>query len=177
MTSALILASPDKYIGVHRERSSRGGASDGRPSSAYGKFVTLGVTRGLPAVAPPVSLMTLPISPLLPRRTVIMLTATPIIQQQVAGLASGGQYTFYVWGKVASGTKQVSIAIVDIAYAGDLAGPTSITLSTVWQRFKITGTLAGGQTGLWIVVRQFAGNGDNWTSGAIYLWGACLQQG
>src|ERR1019366_9183078 len=73
MTSALILASPDKYIGVHRERSSRGGASDGRPSSAYGKFVTLGVTRGLPAVAPPVSLMTLPISPLLPRRTVIML--------------------------------------------------------------------------------------------------------
>ena len=51
------------------------------------------------------------------------------------------------------------------------------TLTTAWQRFKITGTLAGGQTGLWIVVRQFAGNGDNWTAGAIYLWGACLQQG
>jgi hypothetical protein len=92
-------------------------------------------------------------------------------------LASGGQYTFYVWAKVASGTKQVSIAIVDNGYAGYLAGPTSITLTTAWQRFKITGTLAGGQTGLWIVVRQFAGNGDNWTSGAIYLWGACLQQG
>jgi hypothetical protein len=109
--------------------------------------------------------------------TITAVTATPIIQQQVAGLASGGQYTFYVWAKVASGTKQVSIAIVDNAYAGYLAGPTSITLTTVWQRFKITGTLAGGQTGLWIVVRQFAGNGDNWTSGAIYLWGACLQQG
>jgi hypothetical protein len=54
------------------------------------------------------------------------------------------------------------------AYAGYLAGPTSITLTTVWQRFKITGTLAGGQTGLWIVVRQFAGNGDHWTAGAIY---------
>jgi hypothetical protein len=40
-------------------------------------------------------------------------------------------------------------------------GPTSITLTTAWQPFKITGTLAGGQTGLWIVVRQFAGNGDN----------------
>src|ERR1035437_10031850 len=51
------------------------------------------------------------------------------------------------------------------------------TLTTAWQRFKITGTLAGGQTGLWIVVRQFAGNGDTWTTGAIYLWGACLQQG
>ncbi len=60
---------------------------------------------------------------------------------------------------------------------GYLAGPTSIDLTTAWQRFKITGTLAGGQTGLWIVVRQFAGNGDNWTSGAIYLWGACLQHG
>ena len=105
------------------------------------------------------------------------MTATPIIQQQVAGLTSGGQYTFYVWGKVASGTRQVSKAIVDNAYAGYLAGPTSITLTTAWQRFKITGTLAGGQTGLWIVVRQFAGNGDNWTSGAIYLWGSCLQQG
>ena len=109
--------------------------------------------------------------------TITAVTATPVIQQQVAGLVSGGQYTFYVWAKVASGTKQVSIAIVDNAYAGYLAGPTSITLTTAWQRFKITGTLAGGQTGLWIVVRQFAGNGDNWTSGAIYLWGACLQQG
>jgi hypothetical protein len=102
---------------------------------------------------------------------------TPVIQQQIAGLTSGGQYTFYVWAKVASGTKQVSVAIVDNAYASYLAGPTSITLTTAWQRFKITGILAGGQAGLRIVVRQFAGNGDNWTSGAIYLWGACLQQG
>lgn len=104
-------------------------------------------------------------------------TTTPIIQQQIAGLASGGQYTFYVWAKVASGTRKVSIAIVDNAYASYLAGPTQITLTTSWQRFKITGTLAGGQTGLWIVARQYAGNGDDWTSGSIYLWGACLQQG
>ena len=109
--------------------------------------------------------------------TITAVTATPVIQQQIAGLVSGGQYTFYVWAKVASGTKQVSMAIVDNAYAGYLAGPTSITLTTAWQRFKITGTLAGGQTGMWIVVRQFVGNGDNWTAGAIYLWGACLQQG
>ena len=109
--------------------------------------------------------------------TITAVTTTPIIQQQVAGLLSGGQYTFYVWAKVASGTTQVSIAIVDNAYAGYLAGPTSITLTTAWQRFKITGTLAGGQTGLWIVVRQFSGNSDNWTTGAINLWGTCLQQG
>jgi hypothetical protein len=83
----------------------------------------------------------------------------------------------YVWAKVAAGTKQVSIAIVDNAYAGYLAGLTSITLTTAWQRLKITGTLAVGQTGVRIVVRRFAGTGDNWTSGVIYLWGACLQQG
>ncbi|MCX6621252.1 MAG: carbohydrate binding domain-containing protein, partial [Acidobacteria bacterium] len=104
-------------------------------------------------------------------------TSTPIIQQQIAGLVDGATYTFYVWARVPSGTKHVSIAIVDNAYASYLAGPTSITLTTAWQRFKITGTLADGDTGLWIVARQFAGNGDNWTSGSIYLWGACLQQG
>ncbi len=104
-------------------------------------------------------------------------TATPIIQQQVAGLVDGGTYTFYVWARVASGTKLVSIAIVNNAYGAYLAGPTQVTITTSWQRFKITGTLAGGQTGLWIVVRQYAGNGDNWSSGNILLWGACLQQG
>jgi hypothetical protein len=109
--------------------------------------------------------------------TVTASTATPMIQQQIAGLVSGGQYTFYVWAKAPSGTKQVSIAIVDNAYAAYLAGPTSISLTKSWQRFKITGTLAGGQAGLWIVVRQFVSNGDNWTSGDIHVWGACLQQG
>jgi hypothetical protein len=104
-------------------------------------------------------------------------TATPVIQQQIAGLVDGGTYTFYVWAKVASGTRKVSLAIVDNAYASYLAGPTQVTLTASWQRFKITGTLAAGQTGLWAVVRQYAGNGDDWTAGDIHLWGACLQQG
>jgi hypothetical protein len=104
-------------------------------------------------------------------------TTTPVLQQQIAGLVSGGQYTFYVWAKVASGTRKVSIAIVDNAYATYLAGPTQVTLSATWQRIKMTGTLASGQTGLWIVVRQYAGNGDDWTTGSIHVWGACLQQG
>jgi hypothetical protein len=102
---------------------------------------------------------------------------TPVIQQQIAGLADGGAYTFYMWARVPSGTRKVSIAIVDNPYATYLAGPEQITLSTSWQRFKITGTLASGQTGLWIVVRQYAANGDDWTTGDIHLWGACLQQG
>jgi hypothetical protein len=105
------------------------------------------------------------------------ITTVPVIQQQVAGLLDGGTYTLYVWARVASGTRKISLAIVNNAYATYLAGPTQVTLTTSWQRFKMTGTLASGQTGLWIVVRQFAGNGDNWTTGDIHLWGACLQQG
>jgi hypothetical protein len=104
-------------------------------------------------------------------------TSTPVIQQQIAGLAEGGMYTFYIWARVPSGTRKVSLAIVDNPYAAYLAGPTQITLTTSWQRFRITGTLASSQTGLWIVVRQYAANGDDWTTGDIHLWGACLQQG
>jgi hypothetical protein len=103
---------------------------------------------------------------------------TAKIQQQVAGLTDGGTHTFYVWAKVATGTRKVSLAIVDNAYATYLAGPTQVTLTAAWQRFKITGVLAGGQTGLWVVVRNYTGNSDEWTNGTvIYLWGACLQEG
>ena len=109
--------------------------------------------------------------------TVTAVTDTPVIQQQIAGLAAGGTYSFYIWARVPSGTRKVSLAIVNNAYSAYLAGPTQITLTTAWQRFKITGTLAAGQTGLWIVVRQYAANGDDWTTGDIHLWGACLQQG
>jgi hypothetical protein len=104
-------------------------------------------------------------------------TAVPVLQQQIAGLTDGGAYTFYVWARVASGTRKVSIAIVDNGYAAYLAGPTQVAVTTTWQRFRITGTLAAGQTGLWIVVRQFDANGDDWTTGSILLWGACLQEG
>jgi len=89
----------------------------------------------------------------------------------------GGTYTFYVWARVPSGTRKVLLAMVDSGYTKYLAGPTQITLTTSWQCFKMAGTLTSGQTGLWIVVRQYDANGDDWTSGDIHLWGACLQQG
>ena len=114
-------------------------------------------------------------------QTADTLTATsdsPLVHQQVGGLQDGGTYTFYIWGRVAGGTRKVSLALVNSAYTQYLAGPTQVTLTGSWQRFRITGTLASGQTGLWIVVRQYAANGDDWTSGtSIQLWGACLQQG
>jgi hypothetical protein len=108
---------------------------------------------------------------------VTAVTDTPVIQRQIAGLADGGTHTFYVWARVATGTRKVSLALVNNAYSAYLAGPTQVNLTSSWQRFKITGTLASGQTGLWIVVRQYATNGDDWTTGDIHLWGACLQQG
>jgi hypothetical protein len=37
--------------------------------------------------------------------TVTASTSTPVIQQQIAGLVSGGQYTFYIWAKVPTGTE------------------------------------------------------------------------
>jgi hypothetical protein len=45
------------------------------------------------------------------------VTDTPVIQQQIAGLADGGAYPFYIWARVPSGTRKVSIAIVDNPYA------------------------------------------------------------
>lgn len=49
-------------------------------------------------------------------------TATPVLQQNVAGLVSGGTYTFYVWARVNTGTRKVSIAIVNNAYGAYLVG-------------------------------------------------------
>ncbi|MBE7542280.1 MAG: hypothetical protein M9913_17190 [Bryobacteraceae bacterium] len=105
------------------------------------------------------------------------MTDTPAIQQQIAGLADGGTCTFYIWARVPSGTRKVSLTIVNSAYAAYLAGPTQVTLTNSWQRLKITETLASGQTGLLIALRQYATNGDDWSTGDIHLWGACLQQG
>jgi hypothetical protein len=69
------------------------------------------------------------------------------------------------------------LAIVDNRYAAYLAGPAQITDTTSWQRFKLTGTLASGQTGLWIVVRHYTANRDDWTTDDIHFGDACLQQG
>ncbi|MCC6391834.1 MAG: hypothetical protein IT167_14635 [Bryobacterales bacterium] len=98
-----------------------------------------------------------------------------LIRQNIAGLVANGQYTFYVWLKVPSGTMTVSIGILDNGWTTWLAGPTAVTLTTSWQRFKIIGTMTGGATSLWIAIGHYT---DGWTSGeAFHAWGACLQQG
>ena len=71
-----------------------------------------------------------------------------LIRQNVVGLAANGQYTFYVWLKAPSGTMTVSLGILDNGWTTWLAGPTAMTLTTTWQRFKVTGTMTGGATSL-----------------------------
>ena len=79
--------------------------------------------------------------------------------------------------KVPSGTMTVSIAILDNGWTTWLAGPTQVTLTTTWQRFKVTGTLTGGQTrsGSPWPVHGTAMAGP--PASRSMLWGACLQQG
>jgi hypothetical protein len=98
-----------------------------------------------------------------------------LIRQNIAGLVANGQYTFYVWLKVPSGTMTVSLGILDNGWTSWLVGPTPVTLTPSWQRFKITGTMTGGATALWIAIGHYS---DTWTSGqTFHAWGACLQQG
>lgn len=105
---------------------------------------------------------------------IIAVTTTSVIQRQIASLVDGCTYIFNFSVRVPSGARKDSLATVDNAYVAHLSGPTQVTLTTSQRCFKITGTPADGQTGLWIPVRQYAANGDDWTAGDIRLWGTCL---
>jgi hypothetical protein len=107
--------------------------------------------------------------------TVTASGSAGLIRQNIAGLVANGEYTFDIWLKVPSGTMTVSIGILDNGWTTWLAGPTAVTLTTSWQRFKITGTMTGGATSLWVAIGHYT---DGWTSGqSFHAWGACLQQG
>jgi hypothetical protein len=101
--------------------------------------------------------------------------AAGLIRQNVAGLVANGQYTFYVWLKVPSGTMTVSLGILDNGWTTWLTGPTAVTLTASWQRFKVNATMTGGATALWVAIGHYT---DGWTAGQVFhAWGACLQQG
>jgi hypothetical protein len=101
--------------------------------------------------------------------------AAGLIRQNIAGLVANGQYTFYIWLKVPSGTMTVSLGILDNGWTTWLTGPTAVTLTTTWQRLKVTATLTGGATALWVAIGHYT---DSWTAGlSFHAWGACLQQG
>ncbi len=71
-------------------------------------------------------------------------------------------------------SQQVQL-ILDNGWTTWLVGPTAVTLTTSWQRFKVTGTMTGGASSFWVAVGHYS---DSWTSGqSFHAWGACLQQG
>jgi len=77
--------------------------------------------------------------------------------------------------KVPSGTMTVSLGILDNGWTTWLVGPTAVTITTSWQRFKVTGMMTGGATSLWVAIGHYT---DGWTSGqTFHAGGACLQQG
>jgi len=92
--------------------------------------------------------------------TVTASGAAGLIRQNIGGLVANGQYTFYVWLKVPSGTMNVSIGILDNGWTTWLVGPTAVTLTTAWQRFKVTATMTGGATSLWLAIGHYS---DGWT--------------
>jgi hypothetical protein len=45
-----------------------------------------------------------------------------------------------------------ALGILDNGWTTWLVGPTPVTLTPSWQRFKVSGTMTGGATALWIGV-------------------------
>ena len=91
-------------------------------------------------------------------------TATQIIRNDRRHWSPAAGTAFYVWAKVASRIKNVSIAIVKTLTAHTSRARRRWGLTTTWQRFRITET--GGRADRPLDrVRQYDGNGDNWTSG------------
>jgi hypothetical protein len=87
-----------------------------------------------------------------------------------ATLQAGQMYTLSVYAKAASGTPSI---ILVISHQGWTArGMATVTLTTSWQRFSVSGAVQAGDTSLIVVIGQFPE-----AAGPIDLWGAQLVEG
>lgn len=104
-------------------------------------------------------------------------TATADIVTATAGIAGQGlyqesaasgnaAYTFSIWLRASSLTS-AHICVKDRA-TDTIRAQSTVTLSTSWQRFTVTGTTAGATTGLRVELSA-AG------SGTFYAWGAQVE--
>lgn len=82
----------------------------------------------------------------------------------------GPTWNFRVWLKAATGAPSIKMSIFNQASVERIT--QSITLSTSWQRFLLTGIMPAGDTGLIAVI----GGSASWpeADGAIDVWGASV---
>ncbi len=91
--------------------------------------------------------------------------ATDAYAYQNVNLIIGQTYTFSIWLKVPSGSKSINIYISD----GISNSTISAALTTSWQRFSVSRSLAG-TNGVFQI-----GGGGTWTTGEVDAWGAQLE--
>ncbi len=97
-----------------------------------------------------------------------------ILQQSFLDITTvaGKTYTFSIWLKAAS-PQVVTLCIEDTS--GHAAVITSVSVTTAWNRFVVSGTfLSTGLAGTPIV---FCGNNGVMAAATVYAWGAQLENG
>lgn len=97
------------------------------------------------------------------------------IQQSIGipDLTLGTEFTFSLWLRANAGTPSVSVEIAN--QSGVSRGIITATLSTVWDKFVVSGTMVPGDTSLIVEI----GGGNTWTSavGAIDVAWFQLERG
>jgi len=99
-------------------------------------------------------------------------TSDSNIQDTNLAVSAGVQYCGSVWMKVPSGTQTVEMVVGDGA-GGYFHAPKTVT--SVWQRFSVTGTNAGGAGAT--ARLQLGGFSSIGTGVVVHVWGAQLEAG
>lgn len=126
-------------------------------------WVKTGVTVTANAAAAPDGTMT---------ADTLSASAADSLVSQAANAAALTPYTFTLWLR-ATVTTSLRLYLVD--QGGSSASSfVDCTVTTKWQRFTITRTLAAGATG---VAAQIGGGSSFATAEAVYAWGAQIEAG
>jgi RHS repeat-associated protein len=92
-----------------------------------------------------------------------------------ASLYDGETMTGSVYLRAASGTQTINLYLLNVGNNGyAIVTYKTITLTTAWQRFSVTGTLQNGLTSLYM---QIGGGGTVTAGQSFQVWGAQIQLG
>jgi hypothetical protein len=97
-------------------------------------------------------------------------TSSNSYSSQTFTVANNKDYVFSVWIKAVSSNTGLDIKILDSSGV-NILGSASITATTTWQRFSVSGNSASYGS-----VRPIIGGSNSFSSGeSIYVWGAQLE--